>query len=120
MRERNVMAWLVLAGAVLLEVTATLSIKAALEQPALYAVVVLGYAGAFTCLTLVLRRGMPLGVAYGIWAASGVALTAMLSSVIFHEPVTVLMGIGLALIMGGVLCVEIGAQKAHTQDEEAA
>lgn len=57
MRQGNVMAWFFLAGAVLLEVTATLSIKAALGQPALYAVVVLGYAGAFMCLTLVLRRG---------------------------------------------------------------
>ncbi|WP_366823706.1 SMR family transporter [Kocuria sp.] len=74
------MAWLFLAGAALLEVTATLSIKAALEQPALYAVVVLGYAGAFTCLTLVLRRGMPLGVAYGIWAAAGLLLVELEAS----------------------------------------
>ena len=80
MRERNVMAWLFLAGAVLLEVTATLSIKAALGQPALYAVVVLGYAGAFMCLTLVLRRGMPLGVAYGIWTAAGVLLVELEAS----------------------------------------
>lgn len=117
MNRPSVTPWLYLAGAILLEVTATLSIKAALSQPALYAVVVLGYAGAFTCLTLVLRRGMPLGVAYGIWAASGVALTAVLSSVIFDEPVTLLMSIGIALIMGGVLCVEIGAQTAHEKKE---
>ena len=80
MRQGNVMAWFFLAGAVLLEVTATLSIKAALGQPALYAVVVLGYAGDFTCLTLVLRRGMPLGVAYGIWAAAGVLLVELEAS----------------------------------------
>ena len=109
MRERNVMAWLFLAGAVLLEVTATLSIKAALEQPALYAVVVLGYAGAFTCLTLVLRRGMPLGVAYGIWAALGVALTALASRVLFREALTPTMLAGIGLIILGVLAIELGA-----------
>ncbi|WP_311254121.1 MULTISPECIES: SMR family transporter [Kocuria] len=80
MRQGNVMAWFFLAGAVLPEVTATLSIKAALGQPALYAVVVLGYTGAFMCLTLVLRRGMPLGVTYGIWAAAGVLLVELEAS----------------------------------------
>ena len=61
-------AWLLLLGAILAEVTATLSLRGALDQPALYAVVVLGYASSFGLLALVLRRGMALGVAYGIWA----------------------------------------------------
>ena len=60
--------WFLLAGAVGSEVIASLSLKAALTHPALYAVVLLGYVSAFTFLTLVLKRGMALGVAYGIWA----------------------------------------------------
>ena len=115
------MVWLFLILAIVLEVGAALSLRLATGGRKLfYIAVVVGYLGAFFFLTQVLALGLGIGVAYGIWAASGVALTAMLSSVIFHEPVTVLMGIGLALIMGGVLCVEIGAQKAHTQDEGAA
>ena len=65
--------WLFLTLAILVEVTATLSLKAALEAPALYAVVVIGYASAFLCLFQALREGLSLGVGYGIWAACGVA-----------------------------------------------
>ena len=113
-------AWLLLAGAILLEVTATLSMTGALELPALYALMVVGYLGAFACLSLVLRAGMSLGVAYGIWGASGVALTAVLSALLFDEPFTPLMSIGIVLVIGGVLCVELGAQQAHKKAGEAA
>ncbi|WP_236683231.1 SMR family transporter [Demequina sediminicola] len=56
-----------------------MSLKGALTHPSLYAVVVTSYAGAFTMLALVLRAGVGLGVAYGIWAAAGVALTSVIS-----------------------------------------
>ncbi|KQO60033.1 DMT family transporter [Curtobacterium sp. Leaf261] len=105
--------WLLLAGAILTEVTASLSLKGALDHPALYAVVVAGYGAAFVLLALVLRTGMALGVAYGIWGATGVALTAVGSLLVFREPITLLMGIGIAVVIAGVLCVELGAQAAH-------
>ena len=111
--------WLFLTLAILVEVTATLSLKAALEAPALYAVVVAGYAAAFLCMFQALREGMSLGVGYGIWAACGVALTAVLSAVIFHEPLTLPMGIGIAAVMGGVLLVEIGSQQAQNTPDTA-
>lgn len=105
--------WLLLAAAIALEVTASLSLKAALESPGLYVVVVAGYVGSFACLGGVLRAGLPLGVAYGIWGATGVALTATLSTLLFGEPFTPLMGVGIALIIGGVLLVELGSQQAQ-------
>ncbi|AZG46198.1 DMT family transporter [Gordonia insulae] len=113
MRTQAGRAWLFLVGAIVLEVTATLSMKGALHHPALYALIVVGYLGSFVCLTLVLKAQMPLGVAYGIWGASGVALTAIMSMILFDEPLTALMGVGIVLVIGGVLCVELGAQKAH-------
>jgi len=111
--------WLILAGAIALEVTATLSLKGAMELPALYAVVVIGYLGSFVALSLVLRAGMALGVAYGIWGASGVMLTAVLSSLLFAEPLTAVMGLGIVLIIGGVLCVELGSQAAREKSKVA-
>ena len=103
------MKWILLAGAILSEVTASLSLKAALENPAFFVVVVVGYTASFGFLAAVLRKGLGLGVAYGIWAASGVALTAIASKALFQEPLTPLMMGGIALIIGGVLLVEIGA-----------
>ncbi|MEN5072909.1 SMR family transporter [Isoptericola cucumis] len=112
-------AWAFLAAAILLEVSATLSLKGALELPALYAVVGVGYVGSFTCLALALRAGMALGAAYGIWGATGVALTAVLSTLLFDEPLTLLMSIGIVLVVAGVLCVELGTQAAHRKKEVA-
>ncbi len=113
-------AWLLLAAAIAVEVTASLSLKAALDQPALYVVVVIGYAASFVLLGLVLRAGIPLGVAYGIWGAVGVAATALLAAALFGEPLTPVMLAGLGLIVVGVLCVELGSQRAANRRTEAA
>lgn len=104
------MQYLLLCGAILSEVVATLTLRvAATGRPCLYAVVLVGYVVAFTMLLGSLRQGMPLGIAYGIWAAAGVALTALASRVLFGEQLTRRMVAGLGLIMVGVLLVELGA-----------
>lgn len=108
--------WLFLAVAIALEVTGSLSLKAALGSPGFYALVVAGYTGAFCALFLSLRNGMSLGVGYGIWGASGVALTAVMSFALFNEPLTVMMSIGIAVIVVGVLLVEFGSQAAHKKN----
>ncbi|KGI68223.1 SMR family transporter [Mycolicibacterium rufum] len=105
------MTWLLLMLAIVSEVAATLSLKAAVTTPALYVVVVGGYLASFVFLTFVLKRGMGLGVAYGIWGAIGVALTAVLSAIIFGEAFTAVMGIGMVCIIAGVLLVEMGSHR---------
>ncbi|MBE1531335.1 DMT family transporter [Actinomadura algeriensis] len=106
------MTWLLLGGAILSEVAATLSLRMA-SQPggsrAWLAAVAVGYLAAFGLLTLVLHDGLGIGVAYGIWAATGVALTAIASRVLFREALTKVMGLGIVLIAAGVLFIELGA-----------
>lgn len=102
--------WLLLAGAIVFEVAGTLSLRmAATGRRWWYLAVTASYVSAFTLLLFTLAAGMGLGVAYGVWAASGVALTAILSRVIFDEPLNWLMGLGIVLIVGGVLLIELGA-----------
>jgi small multidrug resistance pump len=103
------MTWLLLGLAISSEVAATLSLKGSETVPALYVIVVLGYLASFVFLALVLKRGMALGVAYGIWGAAGVALTAVLSAMIFGEALTALMVVGLGCIIGGVVLIETGS-----------
>lgn len=104
------MMWVFLIGAIITEVAATLSLRVASEgKSGWYAAVGAGYVLAFTLLTLALRQGMSLGVAYGIWAAAGVALTALGTRVLFKEPLTPVMVLGIAFIGGGVLLIELGA-----------
>ena len=104
------MGYVLLIAAIVVEVSATLALRVAARGRVLfYAVVLIGYAIAFTLLWASLRQGIPLGVAYGIWAAAGVALTAVASRVLFREPLTPKMIGGIALIVVGVLLVELGA-----------
>lgn len=105
--------WLLLGAAILSEVTATLSLRGALDHPALYAVVVAGYVLSFVLLAQVLRRGMNLGVAYGIWGAAGVVLAATGSALLFGEMLTAVKITGFVLIAAGVAIVELGAQQAR-------
>jgi small multidrug resistance pump len=104
--------WFLLAGAIASEVTATLALKVALDQPAWYVLVAAGYTLSFILIAACMRRGMGIGVAYGIWGACGVAITALLSAAIYSEPLTAVMGLGIVLIIGGVLIIEFGSQKA--------
>jgi small multidrug resistance pump len=104
--------WALLMAAIAIEVAATLSLRASQDHSAWLVVVVGGYLGAFVLLTLVLRAGMPVGVAYGIWGASGTALTAVLAAAVFGDPFTWAIAAGIALIIAGVLLVELGSQRA--------
>ncbi|MGO1227229.1 MAG: DMT family transporter [Brachybacterium sp.] len=104
------MSWLLLGGAILSEVASTLSLRvAAGGRRAWYAPVILGYLIAFALLSGALQAGMPLGVAYGIWAAAGIVLTALLSRALFREALTPMMLAGMGLIAAGVLLVELGS-----------
>jgi small multidrug resistance pump len=103
--------WLVLILAIVLEVTATLSLRAAMDSPWWGIGAVLGYGGAFVALAAMLRWGAPIGVIYGIWAASGVALTAVIASALFGEPFTFTIGLGIVTVITGVFLVETGHAK---------
>ncbi|MDO5634516.1 MAG: multidrug efflux SMR transporter [Micrococcus sp.] len=110
-------SWLLLGAAILCEVSASLSLKAGLTAPGFYVITVIGYVSAFVFLALVLRSGMALGVAYGVWAAAGVALTAVASAALFREALTPVMVVGLVLIMAGVVCIELGSHAAAPAPE---
>ena len=105
----GVCAWPALGGAIISEVSATLALRQALNHPGFYVMVGIGYVLAFALLTLALKEGLALGVAYGIWSAGGVAVTAITSRFLFGEPLTHTMVAGIALIMAGVLLVELGS-----------
>lgn len=108
------MKWLALAGAIVFEVFATMSLRASegFRKRAWIAPVVLGYLASFYLLWITLALGMPVGVAYGVWTACGVALVALIARGLFREPLTVTMLLGIALIVAGVLTIEM-AGVAH-------
>ena len=113
--------WLYLAAAIATEVTGTLALRAAQDHGAWIVVVVVGYVASFVFLALVLKLGMPVGVAYGIWSAVGVVSTAIAAHFLFDDALTWVMGAGIALIIGGVLLIELGGEhSAHEPAHEVA
>jgi small multidrug resistance pump len=108
---------MLLAGAIVIEVAATLSLRASQDHSAWLVLVAVGYVGAFVLLTMVLRTGMPVGVAYGIWGALGTAGTAVLAALLFGDPFTWPIAAGIGLIIAGVLLVEIGSHRSTAAAE---
>jgi small multidrug resistance pump len=105
------MPWLFLAGAILSEVVATTFLKLSEGFTKLVPsiVVVVGYIAAFGLLSQALTRGMAIGVAYGVWAAVGVALVAIVGAAFLGESMTWVQVGGIALVIAGVLALELGA-----------
>jgi small multidrug resistance pump len=106
-----VIKWALLGGAIATEVAATLSLRASQDHSAWLLVVVSGYVCAFVLLTMVLRAGIPVGVAYGIWGALGTAGTAVLAALLFGDPFTWPIVAGIGLIIAGVLLIELGSHR---------
>lgn len=106
----RVRKWALLSAAIAVEVTGTLSLRASQDHSAWLVLVVTGYLASFYFLAQVLRAGMPVGVAYGVWGAVGTAATAILAAVIFGDPFTLPIVAGIALIIAGVLLVELGSR----------
>ena len=71
---------------------------------------------AFVLLHRVMQEGVNVGVAYGLWASGGVISTALFSAALFGEPLGAVKLAGIALIMAGVFCVEMGAKPDEGQD----
>jgi small multidrug resistance pump len=101
--------WLALACAIVIEVFATLSLRASegFRKKAWIVPVVGGYLACFYLLWLSLSLGMPVGIAYGVWTACGVALVAVIARYLFDEPLTWVMLLGIAFIVAGVLTIEM-------------
>lgn len=108
------MTWVLLAVAIAMEVAGTLSMRASegFTRLGFTLVTVFGYLGAFVLLGMVLKHGMPVGVAYGVWSGAGVALVAMLGRVAFGEPLNAATWAGIALIIAGVWVVEAASHQA--------
>lgn len=66
----------------------------------------LGYAFAFYLLSLVTKT-MPVGIVYAVWSGAGIVLVALAGWLIFGQKLDLPALIGLALIIAGVLIINL-------------
>ena len=108
------MGYLFLAGAIVAEVIATTALKFATGEGTgkviPYIVVTLGYIAAFALLSQSLTQGVPLGIAYAIWAGVGVVLVVVISWLLFKESLSLVQIAGMVLVIGGVTMLELGGR----------
>ena len=69
------------------------------------------YVFSFYFLTQTLRT-IPLGVAYAIWGGVGIVLTAIVGFVIFKQSIDTPAVIGIAMIISGVIVINVFSQTA--------
>ncbi len=102
------MHYVYLGIAIVAEVIATSSLKAAQEftRPIPSIVVVIGYGVAFYCLSLSLRM-IPVGIAYAIWSALGVVLVCIAGAVFYGQMLDAPALAGIGLIIAGVLVINL-------------
>ncbi|KFI52264.1 DMT family transporter [Bifidobacterium biavatii] len=106
--------WLLLFVTICCEVVATLSLRASegFSKPIWAIPVVIGYVMCFYLLSVVLERGMPTALAYGVWSCVGIILTAFAARVLFHDPLNWKMLLGMAIMIVGIVVMQWGTHAA--------
>jgi small multidrug resistance pump len=102
------MPYVLLAGAIVAEVLGTTAMKASDGFSKLWPSVwtAVAYLVSFALLAQTLKS-MAVGTAYAIWSAVGTALVVAIGVVFFGESTSVVRMLGIALIIGGVVLLNL-------------
>ncbi|MCG6115971.1 MAG: multidrug efflux SMR transporter [Mesorhizobium sp.] len=102
------MNFVYLSVAILFEVLATTALKQTEGFTRLWPslLTIVGYGFAFYFLSLPLRT-MPLGVVYAVWSGVGIVLVTLIGWAVFRQMLDLPAMIGIAMIVGGVLVINI-------------
>lgn len=94
--------------AIVFEIIATSALKKSEEFtksiPSI--ITIIGYCGAFYCLSFAIRT-IPVGFAYAIWSGVGIVLITIIGAIFFKEIPDLPAIIGLALIVIGVIVINV-------------
>ncbi|GAA0253837.1 multidrug efflux SMR transporter [Saccharothrix mutabilis subsp. mutabilis] len=103
--------WILLTLAIGFEVFATLCLKASdgFTKTLPTVGLITGYAAAFYLESQVIRLGLPVAITYAVWAGGGIALVAVMGRVLFADPISPAVLVGMALIAAGVGVVSVAA-----------
>lgn len=109
--------FLILITSILFEVFATsmLNLSQGFTVLAPTIGVFIGYAASFTLLVISLK-GIPLSIAYSVWAGLGTVGTAIVGIFLFNEVLTLINISGLAIIIVGVVIMNMSKKEESGAD----
>ncbi len=102
------MKYVFLLTAIVLETIATSALKSSDQFTKLgpSIITVLGYVGAFYCLSLTLKT-IPVGIAYALWSGIGIILITIVGIVVYKQTPDLPAIVGLAFILVGVIVINV-------------
>ncbi|WP_292287996.1 multidrug efflux SMR transporter [Marivita sp.] len=102
------MPYFILMLAVLAETIGTTALQASQQfsRPLPSIIVVVAYGAAFYLLAIALRT-FPVGVAYAMWSGMGIVFIAIIGFAVFGQTLDMAAIIGIALIMSGILVINL-------------
>ena len=102
--------WILLAGAIVLEVAGTTSMKLSEGFTRFVPTLLLFvfYAASFAALTFALRK-IEISVAYALWSGIGTALIAAIGILYFRETATLMKFVSVLFIIIGVVGLNLSA-----------
>lgn len=108
------MGWLFLSLAIVLELSGTISMKFSESFTRLApSLMMFGFYGAsFTCLNFALRY-IDVGTAYAVWSGVGIVLIALAGHFWFKERLPMASVIWIAVIVVGVIGLNMSGGKGH-------
>jgi small multidrug resistance pump len=108
------MAWVYLLFAIILEVAGTIFLKVShgMTRAVPTMLMVVFYILSVVGMALALEK-MDVGVAYAVWSALGIALVATIGILWFDEPASMMKLASLALIIVGVIFLNLASAHAR-------
>lgn len=118
MRRVPSRAWLYLTATTVLEVIATLSLKASNGFSALAPSIVsiAAYVAVVPVLAAALKY-LPMGLTYIIWTGAGTAGVVVFGAIIFGDELSVASWLGVAFIIGGVALINGRGRRQEVTNE---
>ncbi|HAT1570445.1 TPA: multidrug/spermidine efflux SMR transporter subunit MdtJ [Kluyvera cryocrescens] len=113
--------WILLALAIVAEITGTLSMKWASVSDGNtgFILMLVMIALSYIFLSFAVKK-IALGVAYALWEGIGILLITLFSVMLFDENLTVMKAAGLATLVAGIVLIKSGTRKSprKTLDKE--
>lgn len=104
------MNWLILIVAGLLEVVWAVGLKYTdgFTKPLPSVITIVAMAASFYCLSLAMRS-LPLSIAYTVWVGIGMVGAVIFGVIFLKEPINMVKGISLLLIISGILGLKLSS-----------
>lgn len=111
--------WILLALAIVAEITGTLSMKWASESGgnAGFILMLVMIAVSYILLSFAVKK-IALGVAYALWEGIGILLITLFSVAIFGETLTTMKVAGLATLVCGIVLIKSGTRSVKSEKQE--